>query len=216
MSVVVLEADGTPRTDLDIADFQVLEDDVRQTIDHFRLAATRPTGRPDVSGQTNTRDSRHVATNAVNATLPQVRVVVRSADKRRTGVIVTEVNVPSWTPSQVWVSDPMVVDLSTGPGVSTSALSLAARIPASMRAALQVEVAGTHLDALEVDMTVRGDDGQPWQARADLLPGMTAHSRRASLSLPTGLLDRGHARVRVEARARGVKPAVRDFTIAVE
>jgi VWFA-related protein len=153
---------------------------------------------------------------ALSPGIHQVRVVARSADRSQTGVVVTEVNVPSWNASQVWISDPMVVDLSTGPGRSASALSLAARIPASTRAALQFEIAGTHLDALEVAMTVRGDDGHPWQARAELLPGMTAHSRRASLSLPTGLLARGHARVRVEARARGAKTAVRNFTIAVE
>jgi hypothetical protein len=153
---------------------------------------------------------------ALSPGIHQVRVVARSADGSQTGVVVTEVNVPSWNASQVWISDPMVVDLSTGPGRSASALSLAARIPASTRAALQFEIAGTHLDALEVAMTVRGDDGHPWQARAELLPGMTAHSRRASLSLPTGLLARGHARVRVEARARGAKTAVRNFTIAVE
>lgn len=146
----------------------------------------------------------------------QVRVVARTADRSQTGVVVTEVNVPSWNASRVWISDPMVVDLSTGLDPSSSALLLAARIPTSTRAALQFEIAGTHLDALEVDITVRADDGRSWQARADLLPGMTAHSRRASVSVPTGLLARGDARVRVEARARGVKPAVGDFTIAVE
>ncbi len=146
----------------------------------------------------------------------QVRIAAGTSNGSQTGVIVTEVNVPSWSASRLWISDPMIVDLSTGPGLAASALSLAPRIPTSTRAAVQFEIAGTHLDTLEVAITIRGDAGRSWQARADLRPGITAHSRTASLSLPTGLLVRGDARVRVEARARGVKTAVRDFTIAVE
>jgi hypothetical protein len=146
----------------------------------------------------------------------QVRVAARRTDGRAAGVVVADIDVPSWKPGELWLSDLMIAGVPTDPAVAVGALDLSRSIAATSPVAVQVEVAGEKLDSLKVDVAARNSEGRAWQAQAGLTPGMSGTSRRATVVLPASILVAGPLKIRVSARAPDIEPAERDFTIPVQ